>query len=238
MQRTLRQTGQRLLPVLGRLFGLYARALVAEVTCRNLRTATAQVEIALFRPGKDRPIDRQTVSLALTRPDSERATTTAAFYAARFRLGTYRSRAVVRDHDGRQLAASESACAYAARPDWLGSKLGRAGRVLPPHAPVELAREGENSQVAASVWGRSYEFAGGLVSQVVTREAPMLAAPVRLVARLEDGEVVWQTARPKVVKRTPAEAVVRYEDYLSMVLRGARQGGPRPVPQVGGTGSG
>lgn len=67
-------------------------------------------------------------------------------------------------------------------PIWVSERPGLDVVVVPPWTPIEATPN------EASVWGRSISFSGELVSQIVSRDEPLLSGPIRLETVL--GETV------------------------------------------------
>lgn len=75
-------------------------------------------------------------------------------------------------------------------PVWVGSREGISDQVIPPFTALRSAKTAQGCTV--SPWGRTYEFgATPFVSQISSQDAPMLAAPMRLLARVNGADVVW-----------------------------------------------
>ncbi|HEX4054424.1 MAG TPA: glycoside hydrolase domain-containing protein [Tepidisphaeraceae bacterium] len=67
------------------------------------------------------------------------------------------------------------------RPVWLGNKIGISDKVPKPWTPVE-AKASSDGKATFNVWGRSYQYDGGLFpSQITALNNPLLAAPIKLV---------------------------------------------------------
>ena len=84
------------------------------------------------------------------------------------------------------LARAEPPAAKPAAPWWLGSPAGVSREVLPPWTPVEAAG------AAVKVWGRTYQFGTlPLPSDVVARNAKVLASPITLRGTADGKELTW-----------------------------------------------
>jgi hypothetical protein len=76
---------------------------------------------------------------------------------------------------------------------WLGNRLGREGKVLPPWTPLEVHNAGGPEATVISCWNRSYEFQrAALPTQIVSRGEALLARPVVLRVWRGGGESIWQ----------------------------------------------
>lgn len=75
-------------------------------------------------------------------------------------------------------------------PVWLGSREGISDQVIPPFTALQSAKTAQGCTV--SPWGRTYEFgATPFVSQITSKNALLLATPMRLLARVNGADVVW-----------------------------------------------
>lgn len=91
------------------------------------------------------------------------------------------------------------------KPKWLGSKEGISDRVLPPWTPVEVVQE--RGKLQLKVWGRTYEFHDSpFPSQIETRGAGVLSAPITLKVKVNNKEIVWETGVLRLGEKTPARA--------------------------------
>ena len=79
-------------------------------------------------------------------------------------------------------------------------------------APALHAGRGQRTTPARcclSVWGRTYRLGElALPQQIVSRDAPLLAAPVRLRAVVGGKEVSWSGAAPTIRQRTPGRVTL------------------------------
>ena len=134
--------------------------------------------------------------------------------------GNYTLRAVVRGEDD---VIAESAVPMEVKPfkeedlTWKGSPAGVTRDVPAPWTPLETQQE--QGSVVVAPWGRRYEFkADSLVSAIRVGEHDLLAAPVRLSAQTDEGEM-QQVAPTLTVTEAAADRV--------RLSRGA--GGEHPV---------
>jgi hypothetical protein len=75
-------------------------------------------------------------------------------------------------------------------PIWIGSREGVSDQVIPPFAALRSAKTSQGCTV--SPWGRTYEFGTTpFASQIKSQDTPMLAAPMRLLAKVNGADVVW-----------------------------------------------
>lgn len=85
--------------------------------------------------------------------------------------------------------------------EWLGNQIGLEDVVLPPWTPVEV--EGTNLRC----WAREYQFADTMLpSQIIARDAPLLAEPVALKLSGEGGAVPLIGQSVRLVENTPTRA--------------------------------
>ena len=90
---------------------------------------------------------------------------------------------------------------------WKNNRIGISDTPPPPFTrmTVKMGRDA----VRIGCWGRVYTLAEtGLPMQIRSRDAELLAAPVRLVAKADDKEVPWTSAGMKLVKSTRAQVIV------------------------------
>ncbi len=67
------------------------------------------------------------------------------------------------------------------KPIWLGNKIGVSDKVPKPWSPVE-AKASSDGNATFKVWGRSYQYHGGLFpSQITALNNQLLAAPIKLL---------------------------------------------------------
>ncbi|MGQ9573903.1 MAG: glycoside hydrolase domain-containing protein [Thermoguttaceae bacterium] len=84
------------------------------------------------------------------------------------------------------------------KPPWAGSTAGLSDEVLPPWTPIEAT---ENH---VRVWGRTYTFTGlPLPSGVVTRDAEVLAGPIRLTGSADAKPLAWRGSSCRLLQRQP-----------------------------------
>lgn len=77
----------------------------------------------------------------------------------------------------------------AAFPEWWGKRFGDVERVLPPFEPIRRATGGGDGIPTFSCWGRTYGVtASGLPHSLVSQGAQVLAAPARIVVKVNGRE--------------------------------------------------
>ena len=184
-----------------------SETLSADLLCRNLGVPRARVTVEVTGQGAPRPVLSGSAQVRLTRPTSGRGVTRVRLPAPHLAPGTYDVRAALQGPAEEVLVRGEVELTVINPPEWLRSTAGETGEVLPPFTPVQVARGPDD--VSVSMWGRRYDFRqGAFVSQVRTRDAELLAGPMRLHARVGDAQVQWQGGPPTVELATDAQAVV------------------------------
>ena len=88
------------------------------------------------------------------------------------------------------------------RPAWIGSQAGISNRVLPPWMPLEVYKDGRLLRVAC--WGRTYEFdATPFTRAIITRGESVLAAPMRVRARVNGTLAAWRGGEARLLESRP-----------------------------------
>jgi hypothetical protein len=79
------------------------------------------------------------------------------------------------------------------KPDWVYSLAGRIkDKVLSPWTPVKTQHDA-NSNLSVDVWGRRYEYAGGILpTQIKTGSDNLLASAISLTGSANGKEISWQ----------------------------------------------
>ncbi|MBC7288172.1 MAG: hypothetical protein H5T86_09050, partial [Armatimonadetes bacterium] len=92
------------------------------------------------------------------------------------------------------------------RPAWIGNREGISDQVLPPWTPLRVSGK------AIRPWGREYRW-GGLPfpQQVISRDAELLAGPIRLVATINGRQQAWMDRSPEFTHKSPAR--VEFSTY-------------------------
>ncbi len=89
---------------------------------------------------------------------------------------------------------------------WLGNTLGKSDAVYPPFEPIRVVER------EASVVLRTHRMNGfGLWDSVVSRGKEMLAAPITLRLRTDQGEAAWQFGEGRWMSLQPHRAVFQAE---------------------------
>lgn len=103
------------------------------------------------------------------------------------------------------------------RPTWLSTQEGISHAVPAPWSALVI------DGTAVKPWGRSYRFDGSLLpTEVLTRDASVLAGPVRLVGRVEGKAVDWKAATVNYRERRGDMVMLTGQATESgLVLRGA-----------------
>ena len=119
--------------------------------------------------------------------------------------GTYTTVAEVFDADGKVLSTLRNEYVRKVFP-WEHNTLGKSRGVIKPWTPMTV----EGDKVLC--WGRNYTISpSGLPSQILSKEKPVLAAPVTLSLKGENGNVITQDAGRPLVFEEKAEDRVRWQ---------------------------
>ena len=106
-------------------------------------------------------------------------------------------------------------------PWWLGSAAGITQKVPAPWTPVKTATR--SNGIATECWGRKYEFGRkSLLRQVMSAEKLMLAAPIRLIGKVNGRNIAWTKSSLKSIKCDKDRSVVVHDlvgTGLSLHLR-------------------
>jgi hypothetical protein len=176
-----------------------------DIAFRNLGEplTDAGAKVELVREGQAQPSASQTVALSADGRGE------LSFDAATLPVGNYQVRATV-TAAGQPLANSTIAAGWAkpAKPPWwVGSAEGNTDKVLAPWTPVQATCSPASASLKCC--GREYRFtATALPSNITTAGRDVLAGPVRLVARTDQGEVKWAPAQLKLARQSPTAAVL------------------------------
>ncbi len=91
--------------------------------------------------------------------------------------------------------------------EWTNNRIGISEVPPPPFSPVSANVEGSSARI--SCWGRVYTLGPtGLPVQIRSKDADLLAAPVRLIAESEGGAVEWKSTGMKLVKSSQAQVIL------------------------------
>ena len=119
--------------------------------------------------------------------------------------GTYTTVADVIGADGKIVATLEDKYVRKVFP-WEHNTLGKSRGVIIPWTPMSIT----GNDVLC--WGRNYTFSPiGLPTQIVSMDKPLLAAPVTLSLRGEQGDLIAQEASGKLTFAEKAEDRVRWQ---------------------------
>jgi hypothetical protein len=120
-------------------------------------------------------------------------------------------------------AAGKTGSSGAGTPDktsWLGNKIGISDKVPRPWIPVET-KVSSDGKVTFNVWGRSYQYDGGLFpSQITSLNRPLLTAPIKLVmAPAPDSlpavaTLVMQGTKPGVVHFQTVQGAIKVDSRI------------------------
>ena len=175
--------------------------------CHGLEDTGGSAEFRLLAPGREKPVVRRVEALRETRPGSQRWVAEPQVSTKGLAPGSYELQVTVRGRDGRTVASAETAFAYPEKPGWLGSREGISDKVLAPFTELRATKRGES--VVVSVWGRTYEFGpSGFISSMESKQAAVLAGPMRLIGRADGRELSWKPAAPALVSQSPARCTV------------------------------
>lgn len=154
------------------------------------------VELQLWADGK--PVLERTIERP---PDSGAAR--AILRADEMPAGTFQVRVTARNTQSGQTFTTERTLTDPLRPEWLGTREGLTEAVPAPWTPLQV--QGDSVQP----WGRTYRFAGSpLPTEVITRDASVLAGPVRLTGRVNGRLLTWQGSPVRFRSRRPATVVL------------------------------
>ncbi len=126
--------------------------------------------------------------------------------------GDYEVRAALLDAAGKEITRAVVPFTRPGPPVWSGNTLGLADKVLPPWTPLRVVGAGgmrakQGRPVTLGCWGRRYEF-GGLLRQVRSAGANLLARPVTLEAVIGGKTVTLSTAASRLEKATDTRATL------------------------------
>jgi len=97
---------------------------------------------------------------------------------------------------------NRSGNSQADQPAWIGTREGISDAVLPPWTPLVVDRRGRVLRVRC--WGRTYEFGKRPFARaIVTGGAPVLRAPIRVIARADGRAQVWRGSDPRLIEARP-----------------------------------
>lgn len=158
------------------------RSRINDITCRMLQNDKTVLETHTTLEGASSGIDLSTKDIV---------------------PGQYRLEVIAVDDAGNTLSQFSRDLHRPEPPFWAVKQYGFANFVPEPWTPVEA------SDNKASVWGRDYHFDKAfLPRQIVSQGHELLAAPPRLLLRMNNKEVSWEG------KLRLAEKNIEYVDYV------------------------
>lgn len=124
--------------------------------------------------------------------------------------GTYTARGEVLDGAGKVVATQEREYVRQVFP-WEHNTLGLSRGAIKPWTPMQVTGG------SVSCWGRRHELAAtGLPAQIVSREKPLLAAPVAVEIRGADGQTLAWAPAGKLTFAEQAEDRVRWQGQATL----------------------
>jgi hypothetical protein len=153
--------------------------------------AGADAEIIVRDVTRNEQVAQAKVSMEETRAGSGRYQCLTTLPTAKWLGGEHEVTVVVRDVGGKIFGRGAAKFPHSPeKPAWIGSRAGITGKVPLPFTALQSAKTAQGCTV--SPWGRTYEFgATPFLSQINSQAAPLLAAPMRLLARVNGADVVW-----------------------------------------------
>ena len=102
---------------------------------------------------------------------------------------------------------AQAVCDAETVPVWKGNKIGISDVPPPPFTPMTVNMGGDDARIGC--WGRIYTLADtGLPVQIRSKDADLLATPVRLTTESEGRPVEWQSSGMRLVKSTQAQVLL------------------------------
>jgi hypothetical protein len=167
------------------------KQIVFDLRCDVTFVGTPEATVAVRKMWGDKPVRSLTTRLQETSPGSGRWRGKAIISMDGFTGGEYEITTTASAPAGETPGKVTNRFVYPDKaPVWVGSREGISDQVIPPFTALRSAKTPQGCTV--SPWGRTYEFgATPFVSQISSQDAPMLAAPMRLLARVNGADVVW-----------------------------------------------
>jgi len=185
----------------------YKGTLALRLTCKGADYSGCSADMALLAGDRSQVVSRQAVPLGEVFPGCGRYSAAAAFSLSGLEGRGYDAVARLRDAQG-NVVRTVCRHVFLAKPDWIHTPEGRCDDVLPPWTPVEAAEKPDGT-LEIGVWGRRYVFGDApFLRQIHTRDADILAGPMRLSARIDGKEMAWTPASRKLVEHSRTGAVV------------------------------
>jgi len=130
------------------------------------------------------------------------------FSVGRVEAGTCSFRAVLIDRHGTRMPVRVLQEKSRGNVPWLGCDTGVTREVPAPWTPMRSRRTRGGAGLLVSCWGRTYEFDElHFIKRIVTKEKPVLAAPMRLLATVNGRNVRWRNGTLKPVAQEDGEVV-------------------------------
>jgi hypothetical protein len=167
------------------------KQIVCDLRCDVTFVGAPEASVTVRDMREEKPIRSLTARLQETSPGSGRWRGEAIISMDGFTGGEYEITTTASAPAGETLGKVTTRFVYPDKaPVWVGSREGISDQVIPPFTALRSAKTAQGCTV--SPWGRTYEFgATPFVSQISSQDAPMLAAPMRLLARVNGADVVW-----------------------------------------------
>jgi hypothetical protein len=167
------------------------KQIVCDLRCDVTFVGTPEATVAVRKMWGDKPVRSLTTRLQETSPGSGRWRGKAIISMDGFTGGEYEITTTASAPAGETPGKVTTRFVYPDKaPVWVGSREGISDQVIAPFTALRSAKTPQGCTV--SPWGRTYEFgATPFVSQISSQDAPMLAAPMRLLARVNGADVVW-----------------------------------------------
>jgi hypothetical protein len=167
------------------------KQIVCDLRCDVTFVGAPEATVTVRDMREEKPIRSLTARLQETSPGSGRWRGEAIISMDGFTGGEYEITTTASAPAGETPGKVTTRFAYPDKPPvWVGSREGISDQVIPPFTALRSAKTAQGCTV--SPWGRTYEFgATPFVSQISSQDAPMLAAPMRLLARVNGADVVW-----------------------------------------------
>ena len=111
----------------------------------------------------------------------------AVLPAGELPAGTFEVRVTARNTESEQTFTAQRTLTDPLRPAWLGTAEGLTEAVPPPWTALQVQGD------SVKPWGRLYRFAGSpLPTEVTTRDASVLAGPIRFTGRVNGRLLTWR----------------------------------------------
>ena len=167
------------------------KQIVCDLRCDVTFVGAPEATVTVRDMREEKPIRSLTARLQETSPGSGRWRGEAIISMDGFTGGEYEITTTASAPAGETPGKVTTRFVYPDKaPFWVGSREGISDRVIPPFTALQSAKTAQGCTV--SPWGRTYEFgATPFVSQISSKDASMLVAPMRLLARVNGSDVVW-----------------------------------------------